>query len=354
MTMWLIRAGRAGEREKVALENKVAVVGWEELPDLTSCTTREALAQLLVATYPDDKPNTLRNWESQIWPVRETIKVGDLVVLPLKTRSDIVVGRVSGEYQYRTDLPGGPLHTRPVEWLKEFPRSAFDKDLLLSFGAFMTVCRIERNNAEQRVAAKLAGKKWSPMPVQLSGKKGQPLSSPAPIDMGDLTDATANPDIEEQSRDLIRERIAQRFKGHSLAALIAAILEAQGYRARISPQGADGGVDIMTGSGPLGFDSPRLIVQVKSQDAKVDVKIVRELTGVMGKFHADHALLVGWGGFTQAALAEVAADYFKLRLWDAGDVVKAVQDHYEHLPEAIRAEIPLKRVWTLVQDTDAS
>jgi restriction system protein len=109
-------------------------------------------------------------------------------------------------------------------------------------------------------------------------------------------------------------------------------------------------VDIKAGSGPLGFDAPRLIVQVKSQDAKVEVKALRELTGVMGRFHVDHALLVGWGGFTQAARAEAAADYFKLRLWDAGDVIRAVQAHYERLPEHVRAEIPLKRVWTLVPD----
>lgn len=160
--------------------------------------------------------------------------------------------------------------------------------------------------------------------------------------------------MEEQSQDLIRERIAQRFKGHWLATLVAAILEAQGYRANTSLPGADGGVDITTGCGPLGFDAPQLIVQVKSQDTKVDVKVLRELTGVMGKFHADHALLVGWGGFSQAARAEVATNYFKLRLWDAGDVVKAVQDHYQNLPEAIRADIPLKRVWTLVPDEDAA
>jgi predicted Mrr-cat superfamily restriction endonuclease len=48
------------------------------------------------------------------------------------------------------------------------------------------------------------------------------------------------------------------------------------------------------------LDAPRLIVQVKSQDAKVDVKVLREFTGVMGKIHADHALLVGWCGFNHA------------------------------------------------------
>ena len=52
MTMWLIRAGRAGEREQLALENNVAVIGWEELPDLATCATRDALATLLKNTYP--------------------------------------------------------------------------------------------------------------------------------------------------------------------------------------------------------------------------------------------------------------------------------------------------------------
>ena len=35
MTMWLVRAGKAGEREKLALETGSAIIGWEELPDLT-------------------------------------------------------------------------------------------------------------------------------------------------------------------------------------------------------------------------------------------------------------------------------------------------------------------------------
>lgn len=348
--MWLVRAGKAGEREKLALETGTAIIGWEELPDLTPCTAREALRSLLKATYPDQKPKTLMNWESQVWPVRETVAIGDLVVLPLKTRADIAFGRVTGAYRYRSDLPGGPLHTRPVEWLKELPRSAFDKDLLFSFGAFMTVCRISRHEAEQRVEAMLLGNKWTPKTVQTGLAKAQ---DSAAAETADKTDETALPDIEEQSQDLIRERIAQRFRGHALATLTAAILEAQGYRARTSPPGIDGGVDIMAGSGPLGFDAPRLVVQVKSQDAKVDVKVLRELTGVMGRFHADHALLVGWGGFTSSARAEAAADYFKLRLWDAGDVIRAVQTHYAQLPEDIRAEIPLKRVWTLVPDEDA-
>jgi restriction system protein len=159
MTVWLVRAGKHGEREKLALENDVAVIGWEELPDLTPYHTREELKDQLYKTYPEQKPKTLLNWESQIWPIRDTIKVGDLVVLPLKTRADIAIGKVMGPYQYRTDLPNGPYHTRPVKWLKEIPRNKFESDLLFSFGAFMTVCKIERNDAENRIKAILEGKK---------------------------------------------------------------------------------------------------------------------------------------------------------------------------------------------------
>lgn len=330
MTMWLMRAGKAGEREATALAQGLAIAGWDNLPDLTPCTSRDKLDAVLKAAYPGQKTRTLNNWHGQMWAVRETMQPGDLVVLPLKSRPVIALGVVSGSYAYRTDLDGGPVHTRPVEWLTQVPRRAFDVDVLLSFGAFMTVCRIERNDAELRVRALLAESRLAEAP--------QPGRPPAP----------PPPDLEERSQAMIRERIAQRYKGHHLASLVAALLEAQGYRARVSPPGADGGVDILAGSGPLGFDAPRLVVQVKSQDTKVDVRLLRELAGVMGRFRADHGLLVGWGGFNQPVRAEASADYFRIRLWDAADIVAAVKEHYARLPAAVRADIPLKQVWTLV------
>ena len=333
MSLWLVRAGRAGEREALAMAHGIAAVGWDEVPDLAPCTSRVDLDSLLKAAYPDQKARTLNNWHGQLWALRDTMRAGDLVVMPLKTRPIVVLGVVAGEYAYRSDLPGGAVHSRPVEWLTQVPRRAFDVDILLSFGAFMTVCRVERNDAEQRVRALLA---------TTGADRGGPVVPTT------LPRSAPVPDLEERSQAMIRERIAQKFKGHHLASLVAALLEAQGYRARVSPPGADGGVDILAGSGPLGFDAPRLVVQVKSQDTKVDVRLLRELAGVMGRFQADHGLLVGWGGFNQPVRTEAAADYFRIRLWDAADIVAAVKEHYARLPPGVRADIPLKQVWTLV------
>jgi len=66
-----------------------------------------------------------------------------------------------------------------------------------------------------------------------------------------------------------------------LAKLVEAILKAQGYITTKSELGKDGGIDILAGSGPLGFNEPKICTQVKSSSSAIDVRILRELQGVM-------------------------------------------------------------------------
>src|SRR5215216_2400533 len=80
--------------------------------------------------------------------------------------------------------------------------------------------------------------------------------------------------------DQIRSFITRRFRATELERLIAALLEAQGYRAHRTAAGPDGGVDVIAGRGPMGFDPPRLCVQVRSGEKPVDVRVIRELQGV--------------------------------------------------------------------------
>ena len=333
MALWVVRAGRRGEREDLALEQGLVVIGWEELSDLSSIQSREQLLALLESTYPDEKKKTLLNWQSQIWPFLHGIEAGDLVALPLKSRSAIALGDITGPYAYRPDLPRDARHTHPVKWVKELPRSDFDQDLLYSLGAFMTVCRVKRNNAEERVRAILTGKRLKPSPAKPE-EEAVDWEPPA--------------DIEQYARDQIRAYIGQKFKGHALARLVAAVLQAEGHKVHVSPEGPDKGVDIIAGHGAMGFDSPRLVVQVKSESGLIDVKVLRELQGVMKDFRAEHGLLVAWGGYKQSVPKEAARSFFEMRLWDADDLIQAVEANYEKLPEALQAELPLKRVWTLV------
>lgn len=344
MTLWMVRSGRHGEREDFALENKVAVIGWNDLPDLSKIETREQLRSLLEKIYPDDKTKTHINWESQIWPFLHSMKAGDLIAMPLKSRSAIAFGKITGPYIYNKDFPENARHSRKVDWLKEIPRDRFDQDLLYSLGAFMTVCRIHRHNAELRIQELLEGKVPS---IKITEKAAQIQKSAD----GELN-IDVHFDIEEMATDQLRDLISRKFRGHDLTRLVGAILEAQGYTISIAKPGADGGVDIIAGKGPLGFDRPRLAVQVKSSDSPCDVKIVRELQGVMKNFQAEHGLLVSWGGYSGTVPKETATKFFEIRLWNSDDLIQMIQTYYEKIPDEIKADLPLKRIWILVPEEE--
>jgi restriction system protein len=81
------------------------------------------------------------------------MKPGDLVVMPLKKKPAVAIGEVQGDYQFDRKAEGPFRHSRKVKWIKTILRTNLDRDLLYSFGAFMTFCQIERNNAEERESA---------------------------------------------------------------------------------------------------------------------------------------------------------------------------------------------------------
>ena len=154
LAVWLVRAGRTGAQEDIALDSGIAVIGWDELGDLSAITSRGELEGHYQDVFRDENENSRRNQVGQVWAFRGRIQPGDLVVLPLKTRHTIAIGQVTGPYQYRPDLPSGAHHTRPVRWLRtDLPRDTFDQEILNSLGAFMTVCKIERNGVDQRIRA---------------------------------------------------------------------------------------------------------------------------------------------------------------------------------------------------------
>jgi restriction system protein len=282
----------------------------------------------------------LNNGAGQVDAFVHRIKEGDLVALPLKSAPAVAFGRVTGGYRFVPDASDQMRHQRPVKWIREdVPRSEIDQDLLYSLGAFMTVCQIKRNNAEKRIEALLAGRPTA-APTATQG---------TPTD----EDQEAPVDLDRLSRDQISKRIAARFHGHELAQLVGNILRAEGFVTNVSPAGPDGGVDILAGQGSMGFDGAMLAVQVKSGSQQVDAPTLRELQGVMSNLGATRGLLVSWGGFTKSARAEARRLFFQIRLWDSDALVDKVTEVYERLPGETQAELPLRRIWTLVpEETD--
>jgi restriction system protein len=311
--------------------------------NLAKLAERDALFQIMSTLYPDSKPKRLHNWVSQVWPFAHGIKKGDLAVLPLKSQPAIYIGEITSDYHFEPKGPDPFFHWRDVKWIGEaIPRNHFGQDLLYSFGAFMTICRIQRNNAESRILA-----------MRSSGWKAEAISS-VTSETVMAGDAIANEtDLEQLAQDQIAQIVSSKFKGHAFARLVEAILRAQGYTTYRSPEGPDGGVDIVAGTGPLGFGMPRLCVQVKSQDTPVESKSLNELRGAMQTVRATEGLFVSWGGFKTSIYRQMASSFFSVRLWTQKELLQALFANYDQLDEDIKAELPLKRIWSLaVQETE--
>ena len=347
MALWLIRAGQHGEFEKKFLDDKRVYLTWKELArDLSVVESQPVLREILAETYPDASKGKISNHSGQIWAFSHRMQPGDWVVLPSKLKPAIHVGEITGQYVF--DARAGDLyfHQREVKWIEEdIPRSNFDQDLLYSFG-FMTICRIERNDAEARVRA-MARSGWKTV-----GVRTLPVTPEAKEE--DIEPEQAPADLEQLARDQIAKLIFAKFKGHGMARLVGSILKAQGYTTYLSPAGPDKGIDLLAAPGPMGFGQPGLCVQVESGDSPVDRPTLDQLIGAMQNVQAEHSLLVSWGGFKATVSKEEASQFFKVRLWNQNDLIEQLLEHYDRLDGVIRAELPLKPIWTVaILDEDS-
>jgi restriction system protein len=334
MTLWMVRGDKHGQQQDLALEQGFAYAKFKEVPDLSATNGREDILEICREIFLDATEAKLRNFAAQLFSFVHRIQENDMVIMPLRSKPQMAIGRITGPYQYRPDLE--VFHTRPTKWLRDdIPRTAFGQDLLYSLGAYMTVCRIKRNNAEARILEILEDKKDPVAPGPINPEEAE--------DEGELQS-----DVEQLARDQILSHIEHNFKGHDLSRLVEALLRAEGYKTRLSNPGPDGGVDILAGGGPLGFEIPRLCVQVKSSTTPVDVTILRNLQGSMSTFKADQGLLVCWGGYNKMVEREAGLSFFSVRLWDANDLLESLMKNYERLPEALQKELPLKRICALV------
>lgn len=348
MELWLTRAGSHGEFEQKFLEEGRIYLNWGDLTaNLSQLEDRTELLTLLERTYPDEKAKRLINHCSQIWPFAKVMEIGDWVVLPSKRQPVIYVGRITSNYVHEPVGPAPYYHWRSVEWFgQEIPRSHFGQDLLYSFGAFMTICRIHRNHALSRLQA-MAKQDWQP---ETTSSLMQATATPQLTNDVASDEEQGEYNLADLAKQQVVHLIESRFKGHELTRLVAAILKAQGYTVWQSPEGVDGGADILATNGMLGFGNQTICVEVKSGVGTIDRPTVDKLLGAMSKFNANHGLFVAWGGFKQHVQKDMANCFFRLRLWSQDELLEQLFSVYDKMDDELKAQLPLKRVWTVVLD----
>jgi len=318
---WGIHAGRTGDAESLFLNDSCVALGWPQVGDLSGLADREAFKAAVAKRFPNAKPAVIPNTAGQLFRFVHEMKQGDLVVYPSKASRKVHIGYVSGSYRYRPDAPAYP-NTRPVDWKTAVPRTSFSQGALYEIGSALSFFQV-RNYADEFFQA----------------VSGTPTPAP-PAD--DESVGLVAEDIEETTRDFVLKQLATELKGHPLAEFVAQLLGAMGFHVRVSPEGPDGGVDIIAHKDELGFEPPIVKVQVKSTEGSVGDPIVSALYGKVTAH--EYGLLVTLGSFTSQA-ETFARSKSNLRLIDGDGLVGLIFRHYDQLDAKYKALLPLKRVF---------
>lgn len=318
-------------------EGQVAV-GWPDAGDLSDLPNdRDSFKARLRESFPDRSDAWIANAAGQLLRFRHVMQTGDLIVYSRKVDRTINIGRIVGDYRYEPGIWGRYPNRRSVDWLRiELPRDGFSSGCLYEVGSALSVFTIKEHREE--LLARLGGTAPVEADDVTSGEKEALAVTVEPV-------SEDEPDVERIS-DLTGDFVLKTFnttlKGHGFANFCGWLLEALGYTVRVSPPGADGGIDIVATKDPLGVSRPLLKVQCKSGSGAIKSSEVQALNGTLAD--SELGVFIAVGGYTTAA-RHAAAGMPKMRLIGPEELLELVLGHYPQLPDEAKLAIPLRRVW---------
>jgi restriction system protein len=322
-TIWAIRAGKTGDGDPLFMKKKFIALGWSKCGDIGQLPPdREAYKVRVTESYPGKKPGAIPNNAGQLFRFVHEMQPGDLVLYPSKRDRMVHIGRITGPYKYDPKLDSHYPNVRSVEWLNQFPRTRFTQGALYEIGSAMTLFQV-KTYADEFLTA-------------LEGKVS-PES-----DNDDDTVGLVAEEIEQTTRDFVLKQLSKELKGHPLEEFVAHLMQKMGYRTRVTPEGPDGGVDIIAHKDELGFEPPIIKVQVKAKDGNVGDPDTSALYGKVAG--GEFGLLVTLSSFTKQA-RNFAQGKSNLRLIDGDELVDLILRHYETLDSKYKGLLPLKRVY---------
>jgi len=324
--MWMVRAGSGGHLADEFKEQGVVAIGWSDLGDLGQYKTKDDILQACKKQWPDWRDGQIMSSASQLLRFREKLSKGDRVITYDSSRRIYHVGTITGDYSYNQGAVGPMSNTYPVNWEGEIDRDVMSVATRNSLGSTLTLFKLS-DTAASEVEALQSGVEAQPKPEDADA-----------ADEESLLDS-----YKTEAFEIIKDRV-NRLDWEQMQELVAALLRAMGYKTRVATRGPDRGVDIMASPDGFGFESPRIIVEVKHR--KGSQMGSQELRGFIGGRHKDDkGLYVSTGGFTKDAKYEADRANIPVMLMDIDELVKAILQNYDEMDMDGRNLLPLKKIY---------
>jgi restriction system protein len=325
--MWMVRAEAGGILFEQFKEKSAVGMGLA-IGSLEGATTRAEITKRVRAHAPAWKDGKVAVWAGMLYRFQREASVGDDVVTYDPPRRVYMVGTITGDCRYdETTFPGDPF-VRSVKWRGEVSRDALTVSSKNSLGAISTFFRVPAEAASDLDRALPGGDK--------------PAAAPAPEETAGLEKELLE-DIHARALEFIKDRIS-KLDWDDMQELVAGLLRAMGYKTRVSPAGPDRGKDIVASPDGFGFESPRIVVEVKHRaGSTMGSQEIRSFLG--GRHSDDKGLYVSTGGFSKDARYEADRASIPLTLMDADDLVQAVVDYYDRMDIETQRLLPLRKLY---------
>ena len=320
---WMIRAGGGDLTDKFA-EGLVAI-GWD-VGDLTTVRSQDELRAKYVGAYPKDKQGKASGAVAMLYKFRHDIKRGDWAVTYNPEKREYWVGEVASDYIF--EEPAEYQHIRKVLWKHHVTRDALKPESKNSLGSTLTLFSVNADVLDDLLsAAKGMGKP----PVVADGESERQQWQ------------QIKQDLVGKAHELIKDKLLD-LSEEEMPELVAALLRAMSFKTRISPKGPDRGVDVIASPDGLGFQEPRIKVEVKHRrNEQMGSQQIRSFLGALRP--GDKGLYVSTGGFSKDAKYEADRANVPVTLVDLDELAKLVVDYYARFDSEGQTLLPLVRVY---------
>ena len=267
---WMVRAMEGGRLFDLFKEKSVIAIGWTAIGSLETLKTREEIATRVAEQWPDWHPQKVSMSAGQLYRFRSEMGTGDRVVTYDPSRRVYLIGTIESSYRHAPDIEGDASNVRSVKWDDEVSRDLLSVATKNSLGSISTLFLVSEDAAADLERA-LATKQPSEETVSEATAAGE---------------EELYKDIQARSTEFIKDQIS-RLNWESMQNLVAGLLRAMGYKTRVSSAGPDRGKDIIASPDGFGFESPRIVVEVKHRAGRMGSQEIRSFLG--GRHPGDRA-----------------------------------------------------------------
>lgn len=139
---WRVRAGGQARHAMRFHGSDFVALSWQEVPGSVAGLTKDEIRQQAEQNLPAGRAKVAA---AQLFTFANEIEQGDLILMPLKSRVDVVVGEVFGHYFYSdTPLVANDQfgHRLPVEWHGANDKRRLPQEILRSFDTRISLVRL--------------------------------------------------------------------------------------------------------------------------------------------------------------------------------------------------------------------